>query len=317
LPDVPVVLGGIYATLYPDHAKRFSGADVVMTGQAENQIVQWICGQFELKQKKHYRHIDDYPFPAYDLYTKTGHAALLTTRGCPFQCSFCATNRFYDHFVQRSPELVVKELSYYHDQLKIREIAFYDDALFAFADRHIIPILKSVINRGMNFHFHSPNGLFARYVDQELAELMVNSGFKTIRLSFESSDHNRQKDMKKVSNIDLFNAITYLVRAGFPGKDIKVYLLMGLSGQLPQEVEDSIRFVHDLGVRISMSSYSPIPGTAEWNNDLRHLPALEHEPLLTNKSIYPMKNERFTYDDYEKLKSMVSRGNRSILDNHK
>lgn len=317
MPEVPVVLGGIYATLFHEHAVYNSGADIVMKGQSENQVVDWLSVYFGTTALKNYSHVDDLPMPAYDLYDKTGHAAVLTSRGCPYGCSFCATRVLNGSFVQRSPESVFREILHYAENTDLRDIAFYDDALFANAEKHIKPVLRSCISKNIFIRFHSPNGLFARYIDRELAQLIVLSGFKTIRLSFESNDQTMQDNMKKVSDVDLINAITYLEEAGFPRKDIKIYLLMGLSGQTPENVKESILFVRDLGVRISMSNYSPIPGTAEWKKDISVLPELEKEPLLTNKSFFPMKNSRFTYDDYEQLKSLVSTSNRFVLEKNK
>ncbi len=311
-PQVPVVLGGIYATLYPDHARRFSGADVVLAGQSENQVVDWIATRFDMISKNKYTQPDDLPLPAYDLYAETGHAALLTSRGCPYECGFCATRILNSPFIQRSPDSVIREIMHYAFSRNIRDIAFYDDALFVHPEKLIKPVLRSVVAGNACVRFHSPNGLFAKYIDRELAGLMMQAGFKTIRLSFETSDEARQKEMKKVSGVDLINAITYLEEAGFPRKSLKVYLLMGLTGQTLREVKDSIRFVHDLGVPISMSSYSPIPGTALWDKDIQQLPELENEPLLTNKSVYPIKSGRFTYEEFESIKSLVARGNRII-----
>lgn len=312
MPDVPVVLGGIYATLFPDHARRFSGADIVFTGQSENHVLEWIASRFDTKPEKKYTHPDDLPMPAYDLYPKTGHVAVMTSRGCPYACGFCATRILNGRFTQRSPDSVTREIMLYTDEMNIRDIAFYDDALFVHPEKLIKPVLRSVLSGKACVRFHSPNGLFAKYIDRELAGLMVQAGFKSIRLSFETTDNARQKDMKKVSGVDLINAITYLEEAGFPRRNLKVYLLMGLTDQTPGEVKDSIRFVHDLGVPISMSSYSPIPGTALWDKDLQQLPELETEPLLTNKSVYPMKSGKFPYEEFENMKSLVSRGNRLI-----
>lgn len=312
MPQTPVILGGIYATLYPEHARTFSGADAVITGPGETTLIRWVRETFHLPETPDDKALPDDVFPAYDLYPEPYHAAIQTSRGCPYRCPFCASAILSPTFNQRPPESVVHEIQWLTGSLGVRHIAFYDDALFVRSERHIKPILRRLIEQKIRVAFHSPNGLFARLIDRELAELMHQSGFVTIRLSFESSDSQRQNEMKKVSNVDLNRAISYLEQSGFQREKIKVYLMMGLNGQSPAEVAESIRFVHDQGVAVSLSSYSPIPGTRAWAEDVRRLPALREEPLLTNKTIYPMRHAQFRAEDFEVLKQMANEGNRKI-----
>jgi len=178
------------------------------------------------------------------------------------------------------------------------------------SDRHIKVILRHVANSSVRINFHTPNGLFAKLVDAELAELMVHAGFKTIRLSYETKNAERQKDMRKVVDGDLVRALGFLERAGFPRREVTVYLIMGLPFQRPAEVEYSIRYVHDLGAKVSLSSFSPIPGTREWQHAVESFGFPEDQPLLTNKSIYPLRHDGFTTESFNKLKVMAIEGNR-------
>jgi hypothetical protein len=87
-PHTPLLLGGIYATLCPQHARRFSGVDQVITGEGELaalKAVDDICGR--QSHAENYDHLDALPFPAFDLYIKTDYACVLTSRGCPFRCT--------------------------------------------------------------------------------------------------------------------------------------------------------------------------------------------------------------------------------------
>lgn len=230
---------------------------------------------------------------------------MMTSRGCPYSCSFCATHEFTDIFKRRNPEKVVEEIESYATGRGIKDISFYDDALFVNADKHIKPILRTVIDKKLNVRFHTPNGLFAKLIDTELAELLVGSGFKTIRLSYETKNADRQQQMRKVNDTDLENALMRLESAGFYRREAVIYLIMGLPHQSPQEVQDSIDYVHQLGARVSLSSFSPIPNTPEWDTAVTEYGFPPDEPLLTNKSIYPLKNDFFSYDDFERLKAMA------------
>lgn len=312
-PHAKILLGGIYATLFYSYAREHSGADAVFKGESEREVLQYISELTSQPIRKTYRGYDDYPLPAYHLYPKLHYAAMMTSRGCPYRCSFCATHEFTDVFKRRQADKVVDEIAHYALQRGLRDISFYDDALFVNADHHIKPILREVIGRNLNVRFHTPNGLFAKLLDAELAELLIRSGFKTIRLSYETKNADRQQQMKKVNDTDLERALDNLEQAGFPRRDTVIYLIMGLPQQSPSEVEESIRYVHELGAKVSLSSFSPIPNTAEWETAVREFGFPEDEPLLTNKSVYPLKNERFSYEDFERLKSQAIDGNRRLF----
>lgn len=95
-------------------------------------------------------------------------------------------------FIRRDPLKVVEEIEYWTSQFQVKNIAFYDDALLMEPSKHIIPILKEIIKRGIKCNFHTPNALHIREIDQEAAELLFRSGFKTIRLGLETSNEATQ-----------------------------------------------------------------------------------------------------------------------------
>ena len=311
-PKIPVWLGGIYATLYPQHARSLSGADLVFTGESEIKALRLAQELLPLKPRQEYNGYDDYPLPAYHLYPQLEYAAMMTSRGCPFCCPFCATRQFTPTFHSRTPAKVVAEIEHYSVVRGIRNIAFYDDALFVNAEHHIKPILRQVVARKLPTAFHTPNGLFAKLVDAELAELMVQSGFTTVRLSYESKDVLLQQRMGKVNDADLAHALQNLERAGFPRYNVMVYLMMGLPNQTPEAVAASIEYVASLGARVSLSSYSPIPGTPDWELAVTQFGLPADEPLLTNKTIYPLRNDQFQRQDFDRLKLLALQHGRRL-----
>ncbi|MCX8014570.1 MAG: cobalamin-dependent protein, partial [candidate division WOR-3 bacterium] len=120
-PDVPIILGGIYATLCYDHARKFSNADIVISGKAERNLSQVIPN---LKPTSFL----ELPYPAFDLYAKLDYACVLTSQGCPFNCSYCAVPHLTDKYIYRDYRSVVDEIEYYQS-FGVNNIAFYDDAL--------------------------------------------------------------------------------------------------------------------------------------------------------------------------------------------
>ena len=189
--DVQIILGGIYATLMPEHARKYSGADRVVRGESENQIVSLLTNG---ASRREFPNINDYPWPAWHLTGERRYRVLYTSRGCPYRCTFCASDILNEqNFHQRKVENVLAELEKYHLEDQIKHFVFYDDALLINHKRHLHPFLEDVIRRGFDVKFHTPNGLNAREVDESLAQLMYAAGFETIRLSLESVNPEIQK----------------------------------------------------------------------------------------------------------------------------
>jgi len=199
--------------------------------------------------------------PDYSLYRELNYGIVLPSKGCPFKCSYCAT-----YFL--SPGYQTAPWSEISDQLagftsRTSNVAFFDDALLVNKDFGML--LKNIIERGIELNFHSSNGLHCRYIDDNIAHLMYQAGFKTIYLSLESIDPKTQKNTGgKVYTDEFERAVEVFKEAGFSKRSIHVYLLYGLPGQDHKEIIDSIRFCRTLEVRPHMCEFTPIPHTEEY-----------------------------------------------------
>jgi radical SAM superfamily enzyme YgiQ (UPF0313 family) len=306
-PGVPVILGGIYATLLPEHAKEVVKPDHIIRGPGEIKALE-LLGEilgFEVNNKNIPSSIDDFPYPAFDLINHPDYMIIMTARGCPYDCTFCAQKKISMPFTQRAPGEVLKEIKYHYKKFKVRDFAFYDDALFINKNKHIEVILEKVIESQLPIRFHSPNGLFAKYIDERLAKLMFYTNFKTIRLSFETSNEKRRKDMySKVSNVDMINAVENLEKAGYKRSKIEAYALMGLPDQDITEIITTMIFLNNLGVQIKLASFSPIHGTKDFDRAVESGSISEDiDPLLTNKTIFPLSDDNINYDTYKKIRT--------------
>ncbi|MGB5218469.1 MAG: radical SAM protein [Smithella sp.] len=309
LPQIPVVLGGKYATLCGEHAVNFSGADYVIAGAGEKQIfalLKKIFGE-EASFLPEESHLDSYPYPAFDLINKIEQLPLITSRGCPYRCSYCASPVFNNRFQRRDPMKVVDEIEYWQNKYGVMNFCFYDDALLVNPEEMIMPFLQEIRKRNLTCRFHCPNGLHLREITQALAEMLYRSEFKTIRFGFETSDFNRQiQTGGKVKNEELRKAVNHLRNAGYKTGEIGVYLLCGMPGQKTQEVIDSIEFVQECGAQPLLAEYSPIPGTKMWDDAVACSSFdILNEPLYHNNSLLPCRNSDFSYDVYAGLKKKL------------
>jgi radical SAM superfamily enzyme YgiQ (UPF0313 family) len=305
-PNVPIILGGIYASLLPGHAKKVIRPDYIIEGPGEWQVLNLLNSILNtpLNSSKVYNSLDDYPYPAFDLVSNPRYLCIMTSRGCPLNCSFCAQKHIAAKFSQRNPEKVVEEIISHYKKYKVQNFAFYDDALFINKDKHIKVILRNLIEEKLPIQLHTPNGLFVRDIDKELASLMYKANFKTIRLSFETSNENRRKDMNnKISNSGMISAVNNLVKAGYSANELDAYVIMGLPGQSLDEILESIIFVNNLGVQVKLASFSPIPKTKDFDRavDSGKI-SKDIDPLLTNKTLFPLKGPDLDYDTFRKVR---------------
>ena len=315
-PDVPVILGGVYATLCPDHARQKSGADFVIYGEGELQTLQLVDSLTRHSSRyDKYSGVDSYPFPAHDLRRNQGYVAVITSKGCPYRCTYCASHLLNPQgFRQRDPHRVVSEIEWYRTELGVRDFAFYDDALLVNAQQHIHVILDEVVARGLDCRFHAPNGLHAEPIDESLAAKMFQTGFKTVRLGLESCDPEEQRRSGgKVTNEGFRRAVAALRAAGFEAADVTAYVMLGLPRQSIKEVEESITFAHQCGATVEVTLYSPIPGTAEWERVVHHWGLdPQADPLLHNESAYPLQSEVLDIEAFEQVKALAKRGNQGL-----
>lgn len=310
---VPVALGGVYATLCPDHAKRYSGADWVIAGpglEAALQLAAEATGTS--REAAPCTGSSTLPSPTHTVACPPSSprrfAGIATSWGCPYRCTYCASHRLQPAFSQREPPAVVDEILACTRQ-GIHDFAFYDDALLVNPENHIAPILEGVLAQGAAVRFHTPNGLHAREITAELALLIRRAGFASVRLSLETVNPDRQRSTGgKVTTAAFAQAVAYLRAAGFGSHELAAYILAGLPDQELSEVESSIRFVHGLGVQARLALFSPIPGTPDGD---QALPA-EADPLLHNNTVYPYLRGATFASELQRLKLLAKEGNQEL-----
>jgi radical SAM superfamily enzyme YgiQ (UPF0313 family) len=308
---VPVVLGGIYASLCHDHAINHSGADHVVTGPGEKYLLE-LAGDytgFSVTPKFDPDDLDTYPYPAFDLQRKIAYVPLLTSRGCPFTCKYCASHFLNPKRMVRNPGSIVEEIRYWHEKYRVKDFAFYDDALLVDAENHAIPMLQEIIKAGFKVRFHTPNAVHIREISRQTARLMFQAGFKTLRLGLETATFEKRKEIdKKVTAAEFKRAVACLKDAGFNKNQIGAYLLTGLPGQKIKSIEDSIKTVRQSKITPVLAYYTPIPHTALWDKAVASSRYnLESDPLFTNNAIFPCQEEAFSWETISYLKNLAAR----------
>ncbi|MDD9302356.1 MAG: cobalamin B12-binding domain-containing protein [Desulfobacter sp.] len=307
-PEVPLVLGGIYASLCQDHAEQFSGADRVVTGPGETilaDLVEEFTG-FKMTCLPDPKDLDTSPFPALDLQNHMAYAPILTSRGCPFSCEYCASSFLEPRLRRRSPDHVFKEICHWHDHFNIKHFPFYDDALLINPKNYAFPLLEKIIGADLDLNFHTPNALHIREINPKAARLMFQAGFKAIRLGLETTNFSKERHHDvKVRADEFFAAVQSLKDAGFQKEQLGAYLLCGLPDQDLEDVKKSMDLVKQTGILPVLAYYTPIPHTPMWEEALACARFdLSAHPGLTNNSLFPCVTSQKDLDRISQLKKM-------------
>ncbi len=309
--NAPVILGGNYVTLLPEHAKK-SGADLLIVGDGIPKIYDALE---EIKGWKIPRAVGNDWFeritPDYSLYEKLDAAVIHTTYGCTFRCTYCIA--WQKGFKSRSVNSVIEEIESLK-KMGVKDIAFYDDAILVDKAR-FKEILKALPS---DIRYHLPNGIHAIYVDEEIASLMMKKNFKTIRIGYETGDPDLQKKTGgKVTNVAFKRAIEILKSVGFTHKEVGAYLMIGLPGQTFESAMEDVRSVIDLGIKPFLNEYTLIPGSIDWEEAVSKGEMPEDvDPLILKGALihYWWKNS-MGFKKISQIKMQVQQFYRSLTTN--
>lgn len=276
-PKAVTVLGGIYPSLIPEHARETIPVDHVVEGQDIDKVLARIEAVIGIGLPRGYR------MPAYGLAGEYYYAPILSSTGCVFSCNYCAGHRLAA-FRQFNPGQVAGTVDYLYRSFGVRNFAFYDDALLVRAESHIDPILERMaLLEGIRIY--TPNGLHVRFLARRTALLLKKAGCVDVRLSLESSDAGfQEREGGKTRMEEFLGAMEILRGAGFGPDRIKVYLLLNVPGQDPSTVESSMEAVHRAGGQPMLAFYSPIPGTPDFGKAAGITDV--SEPLFQNNTVY-------------------------------
>lgn len=305
-PKVPIALGGIYATLLPEHARANSGADLVVPGLGEAEIAKALKATVNFSPFDNFD--DGYEFtPSLDLLRKVNFIPVLTSRGCPYRCSYCASHELAGKYQRRNFLDIFKEIEAHIRGFGVKDIALYDDAFLVGASAHAIPLMELCSRKYPDIRWHSPNGLHCREISPEVAGSMKRAGFETIRLGFESSsDSFHRESGSKTSLKQFLMAVRNLTAAGFTRKQIGAYILAGVPGQTKDEIEDALETALEAGATPKLVEYSPIPGSPMWPKAVKKSRyPIETEPLFHNCTLLPVAEDGVDWDFLSKMRRLI------------
>ncbi|MFH1997539.1 MAG: radical SAM protein, partial [Patescibacteria group bacterium] len=265
-PNIHLVLGGIHSTImYKQLLETYPFLTIVI-GEGEitfsELVKEFRKENFDLKSidgiafnyngsviktghRKLIDNLDILPFPKHDLFfdDKRTSGCLLTSRGCPFNCSFCALRAISERTVRyRSPKNVVDEIEYMVNKFpKMTQLWIHDDSFFL-DNQRVIEICDDIIRRKIKMRFLCSGR--AKPLSKEMVDKLENANFKKVLLGLESGNEKiLQSCHKAISQEDVLNAFRL-----FSGSSIGIYafLIIGLPGETLETIMETINFVKKL-----------------------------------------------------------------------
>jgi len=297
-PKTKIILGGIYATICEKHAKKYSGADIIFTGPSEEHLIELLA---DLGYTTRIKLDLDYIIPDFSFYDALHYGVILTSRGCPFNCTYCAIKVLCPNFKTFVNKVIIEQLDDFIGRTE--NIAFFDDALLY--NRKFPELLKDIIARKYKFNFHASNGLHCRYIKKDLARLMYEANFKTMYLSLETTNPDVQKKTGgKVNTEEFIDAVNILKKTGFSADDLHTYILFGMPDQKYDDIIDAIELCHKLKVHAHLCEFSPIPFTKEYEKtDFDE----KTDPLYHNNLFFTWYYPKSKLKLYQRVKKLLSK----------
>ncbi|KOT30536.1 radical SAM protein [Streptomyces caelestis] len=193
----------------------------------------------------------------YSIMAPRPFATMISSRGCPFKCSFCFKQAVDKKSMYRSPEDVVGEMTELKERWGVKEIMFYDD-VFTLHRGRVREICALIKERGLKVRWEAPTRV--DLVPEPLLEAMAGAGCVRLRFGIEHGDTEILERMRKESNIEkIEKAVTSAHEAGIKGFG---YFIVGWLG----ETREQFRKTVDLACRLpldyaSFYTATPLPGT--------------------------------------------------------
>ena len=293
-PDLPIILGGAHATLLPEETLVATPEiDIIVRGEGEETIID-LLQALEHKQPLDnisnisYRwngeiistlagstnvDLDSLPFLAYHLlpwrrykpHPPRGRAfpfaTIITSRGCPYKCSYCSKPIFGNKFRGQSPGRVIEEVAYYKERFGVKEIAFYDD-VFTLNKKRAYAIAEGIMKRGLKIGWTCETRV--NLVDKELLRHMKQAGCYAIAYGIESASPEILNTLNK--DITLEQVEEALRLSQEVGLQTIGYFMIGSPGESPETIRQTIQFAKKLKLDFAQFAVTiPFPGTKLYN----------------------------------------------------
>lgn len=284
--SLPVLIGGYHISSIP--SSMTEDMDIGVIGEGEMTICELADmfmqkGKFETedlknvdgiiyrdageikvtKRRELIKNLDSIPLPARDVLEKQNYGYMFTSRGCPYNCVFCSSTRFWNGVRLFSAEYVFNEMKHIIEKYNAKHIHFYDD-LFAISKQRVKDIIKLLDEHGFLGKIQFSGHVRANLVDDEMASLLKKIGFKAVAMGLESGNEETLRYLKggNVSVEDNKRAVQLVKKHGMR---VHGSFIIGAPKESRESIMDTFRFIKENDFdEIFINLLTPLPGTPLW-----------------------------------------------------
>ena len=289
---LPVVVGGYHITEVPSTMTR--DMDVAVIGEGEYTICDlamlWIEHRSFPAEKlaqitgisywdggeqvftphrevvgKTSRVLDEIPMPARDLMAIRPHANMLTSRGCPYTCEFCASTRFWPNIRYFSPEYMLEEVKLLVRDYGVRYITFHDDLFIANVKR-LRQFHELILREGLQKKVQFSCASSATRMTDEMGRLLKEMNFVSVSMGLESGNQEVLTRLKGPQfKVDINRQAVEILRQN--GIAVHASFIIGEKHETVEQMEETYRFIRDTPISlVNLYVLTPMPGTPVWHD---------------------------------------------------
>jgi len=300
LPETKIVIGGPHVSALPAWSLKDTKADFAVVGEGEEIMVElvrrieagvdsfddlkglafWKNGEVVVNEGCNViENLDDLSFPAWELLSPENYndsfgqvfsaevpvMSIFTSRGCPHQCTFCASRFIHGRvFRRRSARNVVDEIETLVKDHGVKEIEILDDT-FTESAQHAMDICRELKRRNLSIKWRAAGGLRLNTINDELLALFKETGCYQVSIGIESASERVLRQIRKpIDPAQIKNRIRMVKKYGI--KTIGFFII-GLPGDTEESIRETIAFAKnsDLDLPLFMQAI-PLPGTEVFKN---------------------------------------------------
>ena len=290
--DVKIICGGAHVSAVgEDLLRHFPEIDYLCIGEGEGPMLDLADG-VPLNQidnlvyrdgdriianprRSRIKHLDELPFPAYEKlagfpeeyhlpmfsYIKRWGATMITSRGCPYTCSFCDRTVFERLYKYNSASYIYEQMKYLRDRFGVHHINIYDD-LFTANKKRIDELCELLIEKPLGVHFSC--AIRTGHTSDEMLHKLKKAGALMVSMGIESADPEMMERHKAGVTLEqVRETVRQIHNAGMRAKGLFIF---GLPGETPKSIKATRDFILSLDLdEMNMTKFSPLHGAPIWD----------------------------------------------------
>lgn len=291
-PELRLVVGNVHASaIGAPLLRHFSEFDALCLGEGEGALLDLAEGKAMADipnlvyrdgerivtnpRRARLAELDELPFPAYEklagfpqgyhlplfAYRRRWGATMITSRGCPYTCSFCDRTVFERLYRFNSADYIHAQMRHLRDRFGVRHINFYDD-LFTSQQQRVHALCEKLIREPLGVEFNC--AIRTGHTSAAMLRLLKRAGAVMVSLGIESADPEMMRRHKAGVTLEAVRETVANIHAA--GLRAKGLFIFGLPGETPQTMRTTSDFILSLDLDdMNMTKFSPLHGAPIWD----------------------------------------------------